>query len=174
MINAAVNVPATSGEFAELVSERLDELITYATHLVGDADSAVEMTAAGIVHAAKYPPARVSVDGRAALYRSVTRACRTGQRFPPRPRGPARLWHHSQPAFEPVIRGGDEVHRMNTVKRALMTLPFDSRAALLLRNVAGLRHAEIARALECSPEAAGRQLAGARRQFSAVYREIAL
>ena len=78
MINAAANVPAISGEFAELVSEHLDELITYAAHLVGDADSAVEMAAAGIFHAAKYPPARVRVDGTAALYRAVTRACRTG------------------------------------------------------------------------------------------------
>jgi DNA-directed RNA polymerase specialized sigma24 family protein len=63
---------------------------------------------------------------------------------------------------------------MNTVKRALMTLTFERRAALLLRNVVGLRHAEIARVLECSPEAASRLLAGSRRQFSAVYREIAI
>ncbi|MGP8160878.1 MAG: RNA polymerase sigma factor [Candidatus Dormibacteria bacterium] len=174
MINAAANVPATSGEFAELVSERLDELITYAAHLVGDVDSAVEMTAAGIFHAAKYPPAHLSVDGPAALYRSVTRACRTGQRFPPRPHGPSRLWHHSRPPFEAVLRGGDVARRMNTVKRALMTLTFERRAALLLRNVAGLRHAEIARALECSPDAASKLLAGSRRQFSAVYREIAI
>jgi len=52
---------------------------------------------------------------------------------------------------------------MNTVKRALMTLPFERRAALLLRNLARLRYPEIARALECSPEAASRQLAAARR-----------
>ena len=60
MINVAANVPATSGEFAELVSEHLDELVTYAAHLVGDANSAVELAAAGIFHAAKYPPARVA------------------------------------------------------------------------------------------------------------------
>jgi DNA-directed RNA polymerase specialized sigma24 family protein len=63
---------------------------------------------------------------------------------------------------------------MNTVKRSLMTLPFERRAALLLRNLGQLSYAEIARVLECSPEAAARLLAGARRQFSSVYREIAI
>ena len=174
MINAAANVPAISGEFAELVSEHLDDLITYAAHLVGDADSAVELAAGGIFHAAKYPPARLQVDGPTALYRAVTRACRTGARFPPRRRGPARLLHRSRPAFEAVFHGGDAASRMNTVKRALQTLPFERRAALLLRNLAQLRYAEIARALECSPEAAGRLLAAARREFSSVYREIAI
>jgi len=174
MINVAANVPATSGEFAELVSEHLDELITYAAHLVGDADSAVELAAAGIFHAAKYPPARVRVDGTAALYRAVTRSCRTGERFPPRPHGPARLWRRTRSSLQTEFRGGDVASRMNTVKRALMTLPFERRAALLLRNLARLRYPEIARALECSPAAASRQLAAARRQFSTVYREIAI
>jgi len=174
MINVAANVPATSGEFAELVSEHLDDLITYAAHLVGDADSAVELTAGGIFHAAKYPPAHLQVDGTTALYRAVTRACRTGERFPPRPRGPARLWHRSHLPFEAEFQGGDVASRMNTVKRALQTLPFERRAVLLLRNLGGLRYTEIARALECSPEAAARLLAAARREFSSVYREIAI
>lgn len=174
MINAALNVPPVSGEFAELVSEHLDDLITYAAHLVGDAGSAVELTAGGIHHAARYPPARLQLDGRAALYRAVTRACRTGQRFPPRPRGPARLWHRGRPPFDVDFEGGDVATRMNTVKRALMTLPFERRAALLLRGVGQLRYAEIARALECSPEAAARLVAAARREFDSIYREIVL
>lgn len=174
MINAALNVPAVSGEFSELVSEHLDDLITYAAHLVGDAGSAVELVAGGVFHAAKYPPSRLQLDGRTALYRAVTRACRTGQRFPPRPHGAARLWRRSRPPFEVEFRGGDVATRMTTVKRALMTLPFERRAALLLRNLAELHHAEIAKALECSPEAAGRLLAAARREYSTIYREIAI
>jgi DNA-directed RNA polymerase specialized sigma24 family protein len=174
MINAAVNVPATSGEFAELVSEHLDDLISYAAHLVGDAAPAVELVAGGVHHASRYPPARLRLDGRAALYRAVTRACRTGQRFPPRPRGPSRLWHRGRPVFEVQFAGGDVATRMNTVKRALMTLPFERRAALLLRGVGGLGYAEIARALECSPEAAARLISAARREFDTIYREIAL
>jgi len=63
---------------------------------------------------------------------------------------------------------------MNTVKRALMTLPFERRAALLLSDLAQLRYAEIARALECSPEAASRLLAAARREFGSIYRELVI
>jgi DNA-directed RNA polymerase specialized sigma24 family protein len=63
---------------------------------------------------------------------------------------------------------------MNTVKRALMTLPFERRASLLLRDLAQLRYAEVARALECSPEAAGRLLAAARREFGSIYRELVI
>jgi DNA-directed RNA polymerase specialized sigma24 family protein len=174
MITAAVNVPVQSGEFAELVSEHLDELLTYAVHLVGDAPAALELTAGGVHHAGRYPPARLQVDGRAALYRAVTRACRTGQRFPPRPRGPSRFWHRRPPAFDLALEGGDSATRINTVKRALMTLPFERRAALLLRGIAGLTYTEIGRALECSPEAAARLISAARREFDGVYREIAL
>ena len=174
MINAAPHVPAISGEFAELVSAQLDDLITYAAHLMGDASAAVEVTAAGIHHAAKFPPARLQRDGRAALYRAVTRACRTGQRFPPRPRGPARLRHHSRTPIEVEFHGGEVATRMNTVKRALMTLPFERRAALLLGGVGHLRYAEIAKALECSPDAAARLISAARREFDTIYREIAL
>jgi DNA-directed RNA polymerase specialized sigma24 family protein len=104
----------------------------------------------------------------------VTRACRTGERFPPRPRGAARLWHREPPAFEVGFEGGDAATRINTVKRALMTLPFDRRAALLLRALAGLGYQEIARVLECSPEAAAKLMAAARRAFDTIYREIAL
>jgi DNA-directed RNA polymerase specialized sigma24 family protein len=63
---------------------------------------------------------------------------------------------------------------MNTVKRALMALPFERRAALLLHDLASLDYREMSRALECSPEAAGRLLAAARRDFGTIYSEIAL
>lgn len=173
MINVAANVPA-SGEFAELVCDHLDDVVTYAAHLVGDVDNAVEFVAGGIYHATKYPPARLRLDGRTALYRAVTRACRTEQRFPPRPHGPARFFRRSRPPFQVEFEGGELVARMNTVKRALMTLAFDRRAALLLRDLGKLRYAEMSRALECSPEAAGRLLAAARREFGSVYREIVI
>jgi DNA-directed RNA polymerase specialized sigma24 family protein len=72
------------------------------------------------------------------------------------------------------FEGGDAATRINTVKRALMTLPFDRRAALLLRALAGLGYQEIARVLECSPDAAAKLMAAARRAFDTIYREIAL
>ena len=64
--------------------------------------------------------------------------------------------------------------RINTVKRALSMLGFDRRAALLLCDLCGLDYHEMSRALECSPEAAARLVAAARREFGSIYREIVL
>ena len=173
MPNVEANVVPDTGELAGLVCEHLDDLVTYATHLVGDAEDALEFVAAGVQHAGRYPPARVRVDGRVALYRCVTRACRNENRFPPRRSGPARLFRRSPAPFHPEVDAAAAA-RVNTVKRALMTVPFDRRAALLLRDLARFDYRDISRILECTPEAASRQLALARREFGTVYREIAL
>jgi DNA-directed RNA polymerase specialized sigma24 family protein len=173
MLNVAPHVTPDASEVAVLVREHLDDLATYATHLVGDADDALEFVAAGIHHASRYPPARVRVDGRVSLFRAVTRACRHEQRFPPRPSGPARLFRRSRPPFHPEVEA-DAAARMNTVKRALSGVAFERRAAMLLHDLARLSYKDMGRALECSPEAASRLLAGARREFGSIYREIAL
>ena len=173
MINVAPNISNHASELAGLVRDHLDALCTYATHLVGDPDDAVEFVAGGVYHATKYPPTRLRDDGRAALYRAVTRACRQEHRFPPRPHGPVRLFKRSRPPFVAEY-DGDEAARVNTAKRALMTLSFDRRAALLLCDLADLKYRELATALECSPDAAARLLAAARREFGTIYREIAL
>lgn len=171
------NVPAhalpRASEFAVLVREHLDALCTYATHLVGDADDALEFTAAGLRHATRYPPARVTVDGRSTLYRAVTNACRHEQRWPPKPGAAARLFRRARATLDAEVDAAT-ARRVNTVKRALMTVGFERRAALLLRDLAKLDYREMGRALECSPEAASRLLAGARREFGGVYREISL
>jgi DNA-directed RNA polymerase specialized sigma24 family protein len=173
MINVAPHVAPDASDLAGLACGHLDDLVTYVTHLSGSADDAVEFVAGGLAHAAKYPPTRLKVDGRAALYRAATRACRQGHRFPPRGHGPSRFLRRPRPAFQARI-DGDAASRMNTVKRALATLPFERRAALLLHDLAGLDYREMSRALECSPEAAGRLLAAARRDFGTIYSEIAL
>lgn len=173
MPHVTATVPVDASELAVLVREHLDALCTYATHLVGDGEDALEFVAAGIHHATRYPPARLEADGRVALYRAVTNACRHSQRFPPRHGGPARLFRRSRPAFHAEV-DASAAERINTVKRALMTVGFERRAALLLRDLAHLSHRELARALECSPDAASRLLAGARREFGSVYREIRL
>jgi DNA-directed RNA polymerase specialized sigma24 family protein len=170
---AAHVLPEEASELAFLVREHLDELVTYATHLVGDAGDAVEFVAAAIQHASRYPPARVRADGRVALYQAVTRACHHQQRSSGRAHGPSRLLRRSRQPFAADVDAA-EAMRTNTVKRALMTVTFDRRAALLLRDMAQLSYREMGRALESSPEAASRLLAGARRDFGTVYREIAL
>jgi DNA-directed RNA polymerase specialized sigma24 family protein len=172
MINVAAPVLPNASDLAGLVREHLDDLLTYATHLVGDADEALEFVAGGVHHASKYPPSRLAVDGRAALYRAVTRACRQEQRFPPRPSGPTRFFRRTRRPLSADVHGG--AARINTVKRALTLVGHERRSALLLRDLAGLNYREMAQALECSPDAAARLLAAARREFGTVYREIAL
>lgn len=171
MLNVSAHVLDNAGDLATLMRENLDELVTYATHLVGDPDDAMEYVAGGLYHATKYPPTRLHTDGRAALYRAVTRACRQQHRYPPRGHGPVRLFRRRNPAFVAEMDASSAA-RMNTVKRALMTVAFERRSALLLRDRAHLSYRQMATALECSPEAAARQLAAARRQFGSVYREI--
>jgi DNA-directed RNA polymerase specialized sigma24 family protein len=174
MINVSATVPPTdSRELADHVREQLDALLSYAVHLVGDPDDAVDFVTAGIYHASRYPPARLRTDGRAALYRAVTRACHQEQRYPPRPRGPSRFL--KRPADGPRIAiDATAACRRNTVKRSLSMLSFERRAALLLRDVAGLDYREMSKVLECSPDATARMLAAARREFGTIYREIAL
>ena len=173
MINVSAHIVPEARELAGTVREQLDDLVTYATHLVNHQADAVAFVAGGINHASRYPPARLRVDGRAALYRAVTRACRHGQRFPPKPAGLGRMFRRGGPSVRVEMESVD-VGRINTVKRALAMLGFDRRAALLLRDLCGLDYHEMARALECSPEAAARLVAAARREFGSIYREIAL
>ena len=173
MINVLANVAPDASDLAGLAREQLDDLVTYVSHLTGSADDALEFTAGGLARAAKYPPTRLRLDGRAALYRAVTRACRQGHRFPPRARGPSRFLRRPRSPFMAEV-DTDAASRINTVKRALATIPFERRAALLLHDLAGLNYREMSRALECSPEAAGRLLAAARRDFGTIYTEIAL
>jgi len=173
MIHVAANVLPEAQELAGLAREHLDDLVSYAIHLVNNADDAVDFVAGGIHHASRYPPARLRVDGRAALYRAVTRAIRHGQRYPPRPHGVGRFFQRSRISFDASTEAAGAA-RMNTVKRALAMLSFERRSALLLRELVRLDYREISTALECSPESAARLLAAARREFGSIYREIAI
>lgn len=173
MINVSANVQPEARELAGTARQHLDALVSYATHLVYDPGDAVDFVTAGIYHASRYPPARLRQDGRAALYRAVTRACRQELRYPPRPSGPKRLFQRRGTAARIPV-DSSAAARMNTVKRSMAMLNFDRRAALLLRDLAGLDYREISRVLECSPDATARLIAGARREFGSIYREIAI
>ena len=69
MINVAADIAPDASDLAGLACGHLDDLVTYVAHLSGSADDALEFVAGGLAHAAKYPPTRLRVDGRAALYR---------------------------------------------------------------------------------------------------------
>lgn len=173
MLHVASHVLPGASDLAGLVCEHLDDLATFATHLVGDADEAMDHVAAGLDQARRYPPAQLRADGRVALYRAVLRACRHQQRLTAPGSGPVRFLRRGRPRLHIDVDAA-AAQRTNTVKRALMTMAFDRRAVILLRDLARLSYAEMARVLECSPEAASRLLAAARRDFGTVYREIAL
>ncbi len=168
-----VTAPTAAHTPATLIREELDDLVSYAIHLVGDTSAATEYVVAGIAHTLRYPPPQWNQDARASLYRAVTRACRQKSSYPARPKGISRLFRRRpHPVFVDIDT--QLVSKVNTVKRALMTMPFDRRASLLLRDFAGLEYREVARVLECSPANAGRSVAMARREFGTIFREIAI
>lgn len=171
MTNVATLDSPQTRELVAPIREHLDELTTYAIHLVDDLDEAVSFVAAGVHHASRYPPAKTGADVRAALFRAVTRACHQHQRFPPAPRGISRLWHRPTTNFYAEV---DANVSINTVKRALKTLPFEQRAVLLLRDLCELTYQQLSVALELSPETVARLLASARRAFGNVYSAIAI
>ena len=173
VMNSVLERSETAASTLEaLVRQHLDALMTYATHLVGDPQDALAYVAAGLHQARRFPPASLDRDGRAVLYRAVTRACRQRQRYPAERRGLARLFKKTPPLLS---LGADAATaaRVNTTKRALMATAPDRRAALLLRDLAGLDYRGVGIALECSPEAASRLVAAARREFGSIYRDIA-
>ncbi len=155
----------------ELAHQQLDPLITYALHLTGTPEDAVEYVSAGLYYARHFPSSSLRRDGRAILYRSVTRAARQRQHYPPQRRGLARIFAKKPPLVSLGAEAG-EAARINTAKRALMATEFSRRAALLLRDLAQLSYREIGVAMECSPEAASRLVASARREFGSIFRDI--
>lgn len=170
---SSIAPPAAPAPEAEAVRAEIDNLVSYAIHLTGDPEGASEFVVAGLHHALAYPPATWTSETRSCLYRAVTKACRQQATYPRRPKGLARLFRRSE---EPFFVDVDTtlVSKVNTVKRALNSMPFEKRACLLLKDFVGLSYRDIARSLECSPQAACRLVALSRREFGTVFREIAI
>lgn len=174
VMNSVLERPQTAAStLEESARQHLDAVVTYAIHLTGTPEEAVEYVTAGMFHARHFPPASLQRDGRAILYRAVTRAARQHQHFPPQRRGVARLFSKRPPLISLGSSAAD-ANRINTAKRALLATEFSRRAALLLRDLAKLSYREIGVALECSPEAASRLVAAARREFGSIYRDISI
>ena len=125
MINVAAHVQPEAHELAITAREHLDDLVTFATHLVGSSEDAVEFVAGGIYHASRYPPARLRVDGRAALYRAVTRACLEQGIEAVRPGRPISdigraIQRQAEPAGFGVVRHFCGVGQKNAYKREVL------------------------------------------------------
>ncbi|MGH7758964.1 MAG: hypothetical protein ACREN7_06615, partial [Candidatus Dormibacteria bacterium] len=147
-MNTVLDRPQIAASTLEdLGRQYLDALVTYALHLTGSSEDAVEYVAAGLFRARHFPAAALQREGRAILYRSVTRAARQNQHYPPQRRGVARLFS-KRPALISLGPGGDDAARINTAKRALLATELSRRAALLLRDLAKLTYREIGVAME--------------------------
>ncbi|MGH7610278.1 MAG: hypothetical protein ACREOD_10180 [Candidatus Dormibacteria bacterium] len=173
-MNSVLEKPSTAASTLEDLSrQQLGAVVTYTLHLTGTPEDAVEYVVAGLFHARHFPAAALQRDGRAILYRSVTRAARQNQHYPPQRRGVARLFSKRPPLISLGATATDAA-RINTTKRALLATEFSRRAALLLRDLVRLSYREIGVALECSPEASSRLVASARREFGSIYRDISI
>ncbi len=173
-MNSVLERPPTAASTLEaLARQHLDTLISYAIHLTGDAEEAVEYVTAGLHQTRHFPPASLQREGRAILYRSVTKAAKQHQHYPPLRRGVGRLFAKRPPLIN-LGSSASDAARINTAKRAMLATDFPLRASLLLRDFAKLSYREIAVALECSPEAASRLVARGRREFGSIYRDISI
>ncbi|MHB1524073.1 MAG: RNA polymerase sigma factor [Candidatus Dormibacteria bacterium] len=173
-MNSVLERPPTAASTLEaLARQHLDSLISYAIHLTGDPEEAVEYVTAGLHQTRHFPPASLQREGRAILYRSVTKAAKQHQHYPPLRRGVGRLFAKRPPMIN-LGSSASDAARINTAKRAMLATEFSLRASLLLRDFAKLSYREIAVALECSPEAASRLVARGRREFGSIYRDISI
>jgi len=174
VMNSVLGRPQiAASKLEELGRQQLDALVTYAIHLTGTPEDAVEYVTAGLFHARTFPASALQRDGRAILYRAVTRAASQNQHYPPQRHGVARLFA-KRPALISLGASAADAARINTAKRALLATEFEKRAALLLRDLAKLSYREIGVAMESTPEKASRLVASARREFGSIYRDISI
>ncbi|MDA8332330.1 MAG: hypothetical protein M0027_14240, partial [Candidatus Dormibacteraeota bacterium] len=97
-MNTVLERPQTAAStLEELARQQLDALVTYTIHLTGTPEEAVEYVTAGLYRARHFPPASLQRDGRAILYRAITRAARQHQHFPPQRRGVGRIFSKRPP-----------------------------------------------------------------------------
>jgi RNA polymerase sigma-70 factor (ECF subfamily) len=172
-MSVAANASQEHQQFADLVRENSDSLVTFAANLVGNAKDGADFVAAGIRHAQKFPPLRMQQDGAPVLYRAVLRACRQRQRYPEPPKRLARLFGRNKTAVGLKVDASDAM-KMSTQKRALATLDFNQRAALLLVDLAHFTYEQAAIPMQCSPQEFARQIAASRRELSIAIREISI
>jgi len=145
-----------SGDDGEIYEKHADELIRFASGLVGPDDAADVMSAA-VLRAFSAPAWLAVTNHRAYLYRCVLnearmwrRATQRRLRRDDRHRGPAEVW---DPDVRPDVRA------------ALAALDVRSRAVLFLSYWADLAPDEIAALLEISPSTVRRDAARAHQRL---------
>jgi RNA polymerase sigma-70 factor (ECF subfamily) len=138
--------------FGELLERHEHEIFAYALRLTGDRDEADDVYQETFLAAFRgWPPPRRGQE-RAWLYRIAT------NKVIDRARRAKRLVRMDDLRLAAPDRDGAS---MADLAAAIRVLPPGQRAAFVLRKVEGLEYADVARALECSEEAARSRVAEA-------------
>ena len=138
--------------FGELLERHEKEIFAYALRLVGDRDDADDVYQETFLAAFRsWPPPRRGQE-RAWLYRIAT------NKVIDRARRAKRLVRMNDLRLAAPERDGVS---LADLAAAIRVLPEGQRAAFVLRKVEGLEYSEVARALDCSEDAARQRVAEA-------------
>ncbi len=147
--------------FAELLARHEREIFAYALRLTGDRDEADDVYQDTFLAAFRaWPPPRRGQE-RAWLYRIAT------NKVIDRARRARRLVRMGDLALAAPERDGTSLADLST---AVRVLPPGQRAAFVLRKLQGLAYADVARALDCSEEAARSRVAEAMKKVKEAMR----
>jgi RNA polymerase sigma-70 factor (ECF subfamily) len=142
--------------FGELLERHEREIFAYALRLVGDRDDADDVYQETFLAAFRaWPPPRRGQE-RAWLYRIAT------NKVIDRARKAKRLVRMADLKLAAPERDGVS---MADLTAAVKVLPEGQRAAFVLRKLQGLEYVDVARALDCSEEAARSRVAEAMKKI---------
>ncbi len=147
--------------FGELLERHECEIFAYALRLVGDRDEADDIYQETFLAAFRgWPPPRRGQE-RAWLYRIAT------NKVVDRARRRKRLVRIADLRLAAPDRDSVSMADLST---AVRVLPHGQRAAFVLRKLQGLAYADVARALECSEDAARSRVAEAMKKVKEAMR----
>ena len=150
--------------FGELLERHEREIFAYALRLTGDRDDADDVYQETFLAAFRgWPPPRRGQE-RAWLYRIAT------NKVIDRARKAKRLVRLSDVSDLRLAAPERDGVSLADLAAAVRVLPDGQRAAFVLRKVQGLEYADVARALECSPEAARSRVAEAMKKVKEAMR----
>jgi RNA polymerase sigma-70 factor (ECF subfamily) len=140
-------------DFEQLVDRYGSEIFAFLYRMLGNSAEAEDVLQESFLKAfAAYERIAVSANYRAWLYKIANNTAKTRFR---RKNQQVELHSPELPAAGPGVEAlVEERIWLQRVRREVDRLPFKQRASLMLRNYQGLSYAEIAEALEISPEAA--------------------
>lgn len=154
----------SSATLTRVVADNLEGLLTYASHVAGDSANPWEIVRTGLTKLVRSPLPAGEEASVAVIYKAVTRSALSASE-----KGSMR----KTLALAQLKGRGRRSGQSDPARRVARMAPL-GRAALLLRELAGLPYRQIAIALETTPDAACRAVAAARRDFGGLYLENSL